>query len=150
MKSVKVQRVAMIAIAIGTSFLTVSCNDNKVSQCAKTIEVVNRTVLDTKAISDSGTKGDVQTIDKLVGIFDKASKDLDGVNVKDEKLKIYKGQFLTMYQGASDIAKQLVVSLKERKSTKVNEGLRKYANIVSPERDLATGLTQYCKIPEQK
>jgi hypothetical protein len=150
MKSVKVQRVAMIAIAIGTSFLTVSCNDNKVSQCAKTIEVVNRTVLDTKAISDSGTKGDVQTIDKLVGIFDKASKDLDGVNVKDEKLKIYKCQFLTMYQGASDIAKQLVVSLKERKSTKVNEGLRKYANIVSPERDLATGLTQYCKIPEQK
>ena len=150
MKLVKVQRVAMIAVAIGTSFLATSCSSGKVSQCASTIEVVNRTVLDTKAISDSGTKGDVQTIDKLVGIFDKASKDLDGVNVKDEKLKVYKGQFLTMYQGASDIAKQLVVSLKERKSTKVNEGLRKYANIVSPERDLATGLTQYCKIPEQK
>jgi hypothetical protein len=150
MKLVKVQRVAMLAIAIGTSFLATSCSSGKVSQCASTIEVVNRTVLDTKAISDSGTKGDVQTIDKLVGIFDKASKDLDGVNVKDEKLKVYKGQFLTMYQGASDIAKQLVVSLKERKSTKVNEGLRKYANIVSPERDLATGLTQYCKIPEQK
>jgi hypothetical protein len=150
MKLVKVQRVAMLAIAIGTSFLATSCSSSKVSQCASTIEVVNRTVIDTKAISDSGTKGDVQTIDKLVGIFDKASKDLDGVNVKDEKLKVYKGQFLTMYQGASDIAKQLVVSLKERKSTKVNEGLRKYANIVSPERDLATGLTQYCKIPEQK
>jgi hypothetical protein len=150
MKSVKVQRVAMIAIAIGTSFLTVSCNDNKVSQCAKTIEVVNRTVLDTKAISDSGTKGDVQTIDKLVEIFDKASKDLDGVNVKDEKLKVYKSQFLTMYQGATDITKQLIVSLKEKKSSKVNEGLRKYANIVSPERDLVAVLNQYCKEPEKK
>jgi hypothetical protein len=149
MKSVKVQRVAIIAIAIGTSFLTVSCNDNKVSQCAKTIEVVNRTVLDTKAISDSGTKGDVQTIEKLVGIFDKGAKDLEGVNVKDEKLNTYKSQFLTMYKGATDIAQQLIVSLKERKATKVNEGLRKYASIVSPERDLAAGLTQYCKIPEK-
>ncbi len=145
----RVQQVRIIGIAIATGFLTVSCTSGKVSQCANMIKVVNQTVIDTKATTESGTKGDVPTIEKLVGIFDKAAKDLDSVSLSDEKLKTYKSQFLTMYQGATEINKQLVASIKERKSTKVHEGLRKSRNIFSPERDLATGLTQYCKEPDK-
>ena len=148
MKS-RVQQVGVIAIAIATNFLTVSCASGKVSQCASMIKVVNQTVIDTKDTTAAGTKGDVSTIEKLVGIFDKAAKDLDSVNLSDEKLKTYKSQFLTMYQGATEINKQLVTNIKERKSTKVHESLRKSRNIFSPERDLATGLTQYCKEPEK-
>jgi hypothetical protein len=150
MKSFKVQQVGIITLTIATSFLTVSCTDNKISQCANTIEVVNQTVMNTKAISNSGTKGDIQTIEKLVETFDKAAKDLEAVNVNDEKLKTYKSQFLTMYKGTTDVTKQLIVSFKERKATKVNEGLRKYASSVSPERDLVAGLNQYCQQPEKK
>jgi hypothetical protein len=145
----RVQRVKMIGSAIAAGFLTVSCTGGKVSQCTDMIKVVNQTVIETKATTESGTKGDVPTIEKLVGIFDKAAKDLESVSLNDEKLKTYKGQFLTMYQGATEINKQLVASIKERKSTKVHEGLRKSRNIFSPERDLATGLTQYCKEPEK-
>jgi hypothetical protein len=145
----KVQPLRMMLVAIGVGFLTTSCTSGKVSQCANIIKVVNQTVLDTKATTESGTKGDVPTIEKLVGIFDKANKDLESVNVSDEKLKTYKSQFATMYQGATEINKQLVTSIKERKSTKVHEELRKSRNIFSPERDLATGLTQYCKEPEK-
>ncbi|WP_373544220.1 hypothetical protein [Chamaesiphon sp.] len=145
----RVQQVGIVGIAIAASFLTVSCTSDKLSQCASMIEVVNQTVIDTKTTTESGTKGDVPTIEKLVGIFDKAAKDLSSVNVSDEKLKTYQSQFLTMYQGATEINKQLVASIKERKSTKVHESLRKSRNIFSPERDLATGLTQYCKAPEK-
>lgn len=145
----RVQSLQTIAMAIVVNFLATSCTSNKVSQCANIIKVVNQTVLDTKTTTESGTKGDVPTIEKLVGIFDKASKDLDSVQVNDEKLKTYKTQFLTMYQGATAINKQLVTNIKERKSTKVHEELRKSRNIFSPERDLATGLTQYCKEPEK-
>jgi bifunctional DNase/RNase len=150
MKSFKVQQVATLATAIAASFLTVSCTSAKITQCANTIEVVNQTVVSTKAISNSGTKGDIQTIEKLVEIFDKAAKDLESVNVSDEKLNTYKSQFLTMYKGTTDVTKQLIVSIKEKKATKVNEGLKKYASSVSPERDLVTGLNQYCQEPEKK
>jgi hypothetical protein len=81
MKSFKVQQVAILAMTIAASFLTVSCTSTKISQCANTIEVVNQTVVSTKAISNSGTKGDIQTIEKLVEIFDKAAKDLEAVSV---------------------------------------------------------------------
>jgi hypothetical protein len=146
----RVRQVRIVLIAIAASVLTVSCTSAKVSQCANTIKIINQTTIDTKNISDSGTKGDLQTIEKLVAIFDKAAKDIASVNVDDEKLQTYKSQFLNMYQGATDISKQLIISMKEKKLTKVNEGLRKYANIVSPERDLVTQLNQYCQEPEKK
>jgi hypothetical protein len=145
----RVQQIGIMGIGIAASFLMVGCTSDKVSQCTNIIKVVNQTVIDTKATTESGTKGDVPTIEKLVGIFDKAAKDLDSVSLTDERLKTYKGQFLTMYQGATEVNKQIVESIKERKSTKVHEGLRKSRNIFSPERDLATGLTQYCKEPEK-
>jgi hypothetical protein len=145
-----VQNLGILGMAIAVSLTTVSCATTKVSQCANMIKVVNQTVIDTKATTESGTKGDVPTIEKLVGIFDKAAKDLDSVSLSDEKLKTYKSQLMTMYQGATEINKQLVASIKERKSTKVYEELRKSRNIFSPERDLATGLTQYCKEPEKQ
>jgi hypothetical protein len=150
MKSVKVQRVAILAIAIGMSLVTTSCSGGKVSQCADMIKVINQTVIDTKDTTQAGTTLDVQIVEKLVQVFDKANKDLSSVNLSDEKLKTYKSQFLAMYQGGTEINKQLIGSLKERKSTKVQEGLRKSSNIFSPERDLATGLTQYCKLPEKQ
>jgi hypothetical protein len=145
----RVHQVGIVGMAIAVSGLVASCTSDKVTQCASMIKVVNQTVIETKTTTDSGTKGDVQTIGKLVEIFDKATKDLNSVNISDEKLKTYKSQFLTMYQGATAINKQLVASITEKKSTKVHEGLRKSRNIFSPERDLATGLTQYCKEPEK-
>ncbi len=145
----RVQQVGIVGTAIAASLLMVSCTSTKVSQCASMIKVVNQTVLDTKATTEAGTNGGLPTIEKLVEIFEKATKDLNSISVSDEKLKTYKSQFLTMYQGGTEISKQLVASIKEKKSTKVHEGLRKSRNIFSPERDLATGLTQYCKAPEK-
>jgi hypothetical protein len=150
MKSFKMQQVAIIAMTIAASFLATSCSTGtKVSQCADMIKVINKTVLDTKDTTKSGTTLDVQIVEKLVDVFAKAATDMNAVNIGDEKLKTYKSQFLSMYQGGTEINKQLLVSLKERKSTKVHEGLRKSNNIFSPERDLATGLTQYCQTPEK-
>lgn len=143
------QPMAIIAITIAASFLTTSCTGTKVSQCADMIKVINQTVVDTKETTKSGTTLDVQIVEKLVDVFAKAAKDMNSVNTDDEKLKTYKSQFLSMYQGGTEINKQLIVSLKERKSTKVHEELRKSNNIFSPERDLATGLTQYCQTPEK-
>jgi hypothetical protein len=145
----RLQQVAIGSIAISMGFLTVSCTGNKASQCASVIKVVNQTVIDTKTVTAAGMNGDLAIIEKSVGIFDKAAKDMEAVGVNDEKLKTFKSQYLAMYQGAVAINKQIVNSIKEKKLTEVNQGLRKYRDVLSPEKDLATGLTQYCKMPEK-
>jgi hypothetical protein len=145
----RVQQMGIVWLVIGLCVVTVSCNASpKLSQCANVIKVINQTVIDTKTITESGTNGDISRIEKLVGIFDKAATDLEQVKVSDDKLKTYQSQFLTMYRGVTEINKQIVTSIKDKKSTQVYQGLNKYRNIVSPERDLATGLNQYCRPPQ--
>jgi hypothetical protein len=116
----------------------------KSSQCTSMIRVINQTVAATNTATNFGTNGNVQTIEELVRVFDKAVRDLNSVNLSDEKLKTYKGQFLIMYQSASTNNKQLAINIKKRRSAKVSEGLRRSRDIFSPERDLTTGLNIYC------
>jgi hypothetical protein len=145
----RLRQVGSIGLAIAVSLSVASCSGTKVSQCANMIKVVNQTVIDTKNITESGTNGSLATFEKSIGVFAKAAQDLEAVKIGDEKLKTYQTQFLTMYRGATEINKQIVEGIKAKKSTKVHEELRKYQNISSPERDLATGLTQYCQAPEK-
>jgi hypothetical protein len=146
----RLQQMGIVCITVAASYLSGGCSENKVSQCANVIKVVNQTVTETKTITAAGTQGDLPRIEKLVEIFDKAGKNLDGVGVSDEKLKTYKSQFVAMYQGATASNKRLVEAIKEKKSTKVYEELKKSNDIFSPERDLVSGVTQYCKEPDKK
>jgi hypothetical protein len=146
----RVQQLGIVLMAISISFLTVGCDNSKLAQCANAIKVVNQTVTDTKTITAGGTKGDIPTIEQLVSTFDKAAKDMESVSVSDEKLKIYKGQFVTMYKGATEINKRLLTAIKQKKSTIVYEELRKSRTIFAPERDLVQGISQYCKNPDGK
>jgi hypothetical protein len=145
----RLRQVGGVGLAIAVMLTIGSCSSSKVSQCTDMIKVVNQTVIDTKNITESGSNGSVATFEKSVEIFAKAAKDLEAVNIGDEKLKTYQNQFLTMYRGATEINKQIIAGIKAKKSTKVHEELRKYFDISSPERDLATGLTQYCQSPEK-
>jgi hypothetical protein len=145
-----VQQVGIVLMTISISFLTAGCSGGKLSQCAKTIEVINRTVTDTKSITAGGTKGDIPTIEQLVVTFGKAAKDMESVSVDDEKLKTYKSQFVTMYRGATEINQRLLIAIKEKKSTILYEELRKSRKIFTPERKLVEDISQYCKNSDEK
>jgi hypothetical protein len=145
-----VQQVGIVLMTISISFLTVGCSGGKLSQCANVIKVVNQTVTDTKTITAGGTKGDVPTIEQLVTTFGRAAKDMESVNVDDEKLKGYKSEFVTMYRGATEINQRLLIAIKEKKSTILYEELRKSRKIFTPERKLVESISEYCKNPGEK
>ncbi len=145
-----VRQVGIVWMTISIGFLTVGCSGGKLSQCADVIKVVNQTVTDTKTITAGGTKGDIPTIEKLVTTFGKAAKDMESVNVDDEKLKVYKGQFVAMYRGATEINQRLLIAIKEKKSTILYEELRKSRKIFTPERSITQGISEYCKNPDAK
>jgi hypothetical protein len=140
-----VQKFGIVLIAISMSFSIVGCSGNKSSQCVNVIKVINQTVTDTKMITAGGTKGDIATIEKLVTAFGKAAKDMNSVNVGDAKLKTYQGQFVTMYQGATDINKRMLLAIKDKKSSSVYEELNKSRKIFSPERTIVKGISDYCQ-----
>lgn len=140
-------RVAAIAIAIG--FLTSSCN-SKLDQCKNMIQVVNQTVTDTRNLTNTGTQGDPSIMEKLSERYAQAAKDMEGVNVSEEQLKTYQGQFATMYKSASQFTKQIGESIKSKKLTQVIQGNNQLQKLLSPEKDLANGISQYCQAGESK
>jgi hypothetical protein len=131
---------AIAIVSIG--FLT-GCN-GKLTQCKNLVRVVNNTVSQTDSLTNKGTKGDASTLKQSADIFEKAAQEMGGINVEDAKLKTYRDQFMTMYKSSSELTKQIVVSLEQKKSTQVFDGLRKLRSIGSPEQDLVQGLNQYC------
>jgi hypothetical protein len=145
-----VQQVGIVLMTISISFVTAGCSGGKLSQCANVIKVVNQTVTDTKTITAGGTKGDIPTIEQLVVTFGNAAKDMESVNVDDEKLKTYKSQFVTMYRGATEINQRLLIAIKEKKSTILYEELRKSRKIFTSERAMTQGISEYCKNPDAK
>jgi aminoglycoside phosphotransferase family enzyme len=147
----RLRQVGSIGLAIAVSLTIGSCSGSKVSQCVEMIKVVNQTVIDAENTTESVSNGSFATLEKKVALFDKAAKDIEAMNIGDEKLKTYQNQFLTMYRGMSEVSKQVIEGIKAKKLTKVQEALGKYENIASPERErtLATSLTQYCQAPEK-
>jgi hypothetical protein len=144
----RVQKVGIMAIAIVIGSLTTSCN-SKVNQCKNIIQVVNQTVIDTKNITDLGTKGDPSSMEKVSQRYEQAAKDLEGVSVEDPKLSTYQKQFVLMYQSSAQVAKQVAESIKTKKSSQVLRGLNQFQLLVSPEKDLVEGINQYCKEAEK-
>jgi hypothetical protein len=140
--------IGIVVTTIAISSLISSCN-SKVNQCKNTIQVVNQTVIDTQKLTGQGTQGDPAIIEKTAQRHEQAAKDLEAVNVDDEKLKTYKNQFITMYKSSSQVAKQIAESLKAKKSTQVLRGLNQWQMLVSPEKDLVNGINQYCKAADK-
>jgi hypothetical protein len=143
------RRIKTVAIAMAISTLTAGCNSKQI-QCKNVIKVVNDTVSQTESLTAKGTKGDTSSITQSAELWGKSAKEMTGINVEDEKLKTYKSQFTTMYQTSSEITKQIVASIQQKKSTQVYEGLRKFQSVISPEKDLVSSVNQYCKDPESK
>ncbi|WP_310484637.1 hypothetical protein [Chamaesiphon sp. VAR_48_metabat_403] len=117
---------------------------SKVSQCTRMIRVINQAVADTNTVTKSGTNGNIEILDKLVRVFDKAAKNLNLVKLGNRKLKIYRKQFLSMYQEGSRINKQLISSIKKQNSAKISENSQDLQNVFSPERKLTNELNLYC------
>lgn len=134
----------LVGLAIGIGFLNAGCN-GKVNQCKNLIQVVNQTVVDTSKITEQGTNGDPTVMDKLSERYAKSAQEIEGVNISEERLKSYQSQFASMYKNASQLTKEIGESIKSKKLTQVLQGNIKLQKVISPEKDLANGITQFCQ-----
>jgi hypothetical protein len=124
--------------------LLTSC-ESKISQCQKIIKIHNQIVIETKKISDTGTKGDTSSASKSADTFAQGAKEMTELDVRDEKLLVIKNQLTTMYQNSSQITKQILASQIQKKSTEAAKGLENLRQVASPEKDLVDGINNYCR-----
>jgi hypothetical protein len=123
-------------------FLT-SC-ESKLSQCQKIKKTHNQLVLDTREISKSVTKGNMEAVSKSAEAFAKGAQDMKNINVNDPKLKEIRDQLALMYQNSSQVTKQILDSQSKKKNSEVAKGRARLGQVASPEKELVDGINSYC------
>ena len=149
----------IIPVSIGIAFLTTACNDSKVSQCQRLMEVVNK---GTELIENN--KGQqVTTSIQLSKDLEATAKEIKELNFQDPKLEGYQGRFVKVFETVSQsIAKagQALGSAKTAQASSegrvkirkaqgdIDTALTAAVNAAKQSDTVASELNKYCNQPE--
>lgn len=144
--SMSVKRIPALLLSLtAINLLTVSCTNNKVAQCNQIIQTANNAVTEATSVTNGGQSKDPKVVLKAADAMEKASKDLEAIDVNDAKLKEYRDGFVKMYRDTSKATRDFV-SAYERKDFGAAQAAQKNVQQATiPEKDLVSGINSYCK-----
>lgn len=139
------KRVALISTAMAISVLAVGCGESKVAQCNKISGVVNKAANEAIAAGKSSNPDKMGELEKAATSMNQYAKELEAVQVKDEKLKTLQSRFIKMYQDTGKSGLDLVAAAKKKDIKGVNTSLQSLQAATGQESSLVNEFNQYCR-----
>jgi hypothetical protein len=139
------KRTAILSATAAIALLFAGCGESKVAQCNKVIKVANQaTVLgqgfDKNSQSAKGTKG----LTELATKIDQIATEMKAVEIKDEKLQGFQGQFLKLYQDISKNLNQTATAIDKKNLPAANKFLASLKKSSSEETTIVKEINGYC------
>ncbi|HBB30317.1 MAG TPA: hypothetical protein DDZ80_24525 [Cyanobacteria bacterium UBA8803] len=134
----------LLALAVAISGLTTSCTESKISQCNKIIQVANKAVSEAKTVTNGGQTSDPKTMIQAADAMDKASKEMEAIEVKDQKLQDYRAGFINMYRDTSKATRDFVGAFEKKDRPAAEAALTNLQQATTPEKQLVDDLNSYC------
>lgn len=129
--------------------LTISCTNNKVTQCNQIIQTANNAVTEATSVTNGGQTKDPKIVLKAADAMEKASKDLEAINVSDAKLKEYRDGFVKMYRDTSKATRDFVSAYERKDFGAAQAAQKNVQQATTPEKELVNGINSYCKGSEK-
>ena len=140
-----VKHIALTATVVAVGALAVGCGESKVAQCNKISGVVNRAANEAIAAGKSSNPDKMGELEKAATSMSQYAKELEAVQVKDDKLKDLQSRFIKMYQDTSKSGLDLVAAAKKKDIRGVNTSLQSLQTATSKESSLVNEFNQYCR-----
>jgi len=134
----------LLPLTAAVSLLTVSCGESKISQCNKIIKVANEAVSQAKTVTNGGQASDPKAMLQAADAMEKASKEMETINVKDAKLKDYQTGFIKMYRDTSKATRDFVGALEKKSHPAAEKALTNLQQATGPEKQLVADINTYC------
>jgi hypothetical protein len=135
---------ASLAILTTLSVSVVGC-DNKVAQCNKLIAVANKAATEMKAVEDTQDPAAAQdALTKISASLEGYSKEVQAIELKDEKLVGFRQRLISMYDKLSSSSKALVSAIKSEKAEEAETAMEGLAKGAEEETPLVNELNTYC------
>ncbi|UBF24719.1 hypothetical protein K9N68_24060 [Kovacikia minuta CCNUW1] len=139
------KRLTLLSAIATLSVFAVSCSESKVAQCNKVSAVVNKAANETQAIGKSNNPDKMAELSKAADTVDQYAKELEAVQVTDEKLKGLQASFVKMYRDTSKSSRELVAAAKAKNVPTVKTSLQSLQTATSKETTLVNDFNQYCR-----
>ncbi|WP_322744241.1 MULTISPECIES: hypothetical protein [unclassified Coleofasciculus] len=133
-----------MTVTAAVSLLTVSCRESKVSQCNKIIQVANKAVSEAKTVTNGGQTSNPQAMLQAADAMEKASAEMQAIDVKDAKLQDYQIGFVNMYRDTSDATRNFVTAFEKKDRSGAEAALTDLQQATTPEKQLVDELNTYC------
>lgn len=137
------QTILGITVA-GLGLGLISCTESKVSQCNRLIEVANQAVAQVQDTTQNADPDDVEAFLQIADTADQAAADLEALDLKDDQLQTYKGQFITMYSATSEATRSLVDAVNSQDTAAAQDAYSSLQTATSQESGLVDAVNTYC------
>ncbi|HLP87846.1 MAG TPA: hypothetical protein VK184_04460 [Nostocaceae cyanobacterium] len=147
-------------VSLITALLVSGCNENKITQCQKLIQVVNQGT----SLIENNKGQQVTTSIQLSKDLENVTKSLQELKLSDQKLQQYQGSFAQVFQNLSQAIAKAATALNTAKSaeaspdgrlkiqkarTEIDTALTNAAKTAGKQSDtLGAQLNQYCTQPQ--
>lgn len=134
----------LLPLSAVISLLATSCAESKISQCNKIIQVANTAVSEAKAVTNGGQASDPKAMLKAADAMEKASQEMNVIEVKDAKLQDYKAAFISMYRDTSKATRDFITAFEKKDRPAAEVALKNLQQATVPEKQLVTDINSYC------
>jgi oligoendopeptidase F len=135
--------VSLVAIATSVAILASGC-ETKVSQCNKIATVSNAASMEFAGIEKELKANPIEAFKKSATRLDQYAKDMNAVDVKDDKLVSYKNRFAKMYSDFRDGSLAIVSAVQAKDAKTLKSAVDKIQENAKQETTLISEVKQYC------
>lgn len=134
----------LLPLTAALSLITVSCSESKVAQCNKLIKVTNEVVSQTKAVTNGNQAINLKATLKAADAMEKASQEMQAIQVSDKQLQDYQSRFTNMYRDTSQATRDFVAAFEKKDRVAAETALQKLQKATTPEKRLVDDINKYC------
>ncbi|MBD2385946.1 hypothetical protein [Cylindrospermum sp. FACHB-282] len=134
----------LLSTTAAMALLFAGCGETKVAQCNKLIKVANEAVTSQQFSKNTQPQKGSKALTEAAVKVDNIAKQLQALEIKDEKLQGFKGRFLKLYQDTSTGLKNTAKAVDKKDISSANRFLASLKNIASDESKLVKEINSYC------
>jgi hypothetical protein len=134
----------LFSLTTAISLLTVSCTQSKVSECKKIMEVANRAVSEAKSVTNGEKANDPKSVMQAADAMEKASRAMEAINVKDEKLQDYQAGFINVYRDTSKATRNFIAASQKNDRSAAEAARLGVQQATTLEKQIVADFNTYC------
>lgn len=140
------QALLQLTLTAVISLLAVSCGQSRISQCNQMIQVANQAVSEAKIVTNGVQEDNPQAeaMREAAAVMDKASVEMDGIELTDETLQNYQANFVSMYRKTSQAMRDFAQAFEQKDRQAAEAAQMSLQQATTPEKQLVDNLNAYC------